>query len=77
MFDSLIKFHEEEKILKLYERLLSYKITPNSSIYTMVGKIIDKQKKLTNEKKEELNKNKNYNDIKKILITSLNAYKNK
>lgn len=36
LFDSLIKFHEEEKILKLYERLLSYKITPNSSIYTMV-----------------------------------------
>ena len=77
LFDSLIKFHEEEKILKLYERLLSYKITPNSSIYTMVGKIIDKQKKLTNEKKEELNKNKNYNDIEKILMTSSNAFKNK
>ena len=33
LFNSLIKFQEEEKIMKLYERLLSYKITPNSEIY--------------------------------------------
>ena len=70
LFDSLIKFHEEDKILKLYERLLSYKITPNSSIYTMVGKIIDKQKKNPNQNKEMLDKNKNYNDIEKLLMLS-------
>ena len=77
LFDSLIKFHEEDKILKLYERLLSYKITPNSSIYTMVGKIIDSQKAKTKQNKEELEKNKNYNDIEKILMTSSISSKDK
>ena len=77
LFDSLIKFQEEDKILKLYERLLSYKITPNSSIYSMVGKIIDNQKKKTNQNKEELEKNKNYNDIEKILRLSSISPKNK
>ena len=75
LFDSLMKFHEEDKILKLYERLLSYKITPNSSIYTMVGKIIDKQKK-TNQNKEVSDKNKNYNDIEKLLMSSSFSSKN-
>ena len=77
LFNSLIKFKEEDKILKLYERLLSYKITPNSDIYAMVGKIIDNQKKKTNQNKEELDKNKNYNDIEKILMSSSLSSKNK
>ena len=73
LFESLIKFHEEDKILKLYKRLLSYKITPNSSIYSMVGKIIDNQKKKT----EDTENNKNYNDIEKILMaTSISSKDN-
>ena len=75
LFNSLIKFQEEEKIMKLYERLLSYKITPNSEIYSIVGKIIDKQKKKKN--KEEIDKNKNYNDIEKILMSSNISSKDK
>ena len=77
LFDSLIKFHEDDKIVKLYERLLSYKITPNSSIYSLVGKIIDKEKKKTSQSTEEKNKNKNYNDIEKILMASSISSKNK
>ena len=77
LFDSLLKFHEEDKIMKLYERLLSYKITPNSKIYEMVGKIIDNQKKKTNKNKEESDKNNNYNDIEKILKASSSSSKNK
>ena len=44
----------------------------------MVGKIItDSQKKKTNQNKEELDKNKNYNDIEKILMSSSLSSKNK
>ena len=77
LFKSLIKFQEEEKIMKLYERLLSYKITPNSDIYSIVGKIIDKQKKKTSQSNEEIIKNKNYNDIEKILMASNISSKDK
>ena len=73
LFESLVKFHEEDKILKLYERLLSYKITPNSSIYSLVGKIIDTQKKKT----KDTEKNKNYNDIEKILMATSMSSKEK
>ena len=77
LFDSLIKFHEDDKIMKLYERLLSYKITPNSTIYSLVGKIIDKQKKKPSQNKDENDNNKNYNDIEKILMTSSISSKDK
>ena len=77
LFDALTKFMEEDKILKLYQRLLSYKITPNSYIYGKVVKIIDNQKKKANKNKEELDKNKNYNDIEKLLLSSSLSSKNK
>ena len=71
LFESLNKFQESEKILKLYERLLSYKITPNSFIYSIISKIIDKGKKSTKNETENLKEeNKNYNDIEKYLKAS-------
>ena len=71
LFESLNKFQESDKILKLYERLLSYKITPNSFIYSITSKIIDKEKNIK-EKKNEIKKeeDKNYNDIEKYLKAS-------
>ena len=46
LFESLNKFQEKEKIMKLYNKILAYKITPNSFIYSIVGKIV--QKKIEN-----------------------------
>ena len=43
LFESLNKFQEKEKILRLYDRLLKYNITPNSFIYSIVGKIVKKR----------------------------------
>ena len=68
IFESLNKFQENEKILRLYERLLSYKITPNSFIYSIISKIIDKGKNKRIKDKEE---EKEENDIQKMLNSSL------
>lgn len=62
LFESLSKFNETDKILRLYERFLSYKLTPSNFIYSIVGKIIDKQK---NNRPETLDKK--YNDIEMSL----------
>ena len=71
LFESLNKFQESDKILKLYERLLSYKITPNSFIYSIISKIIDKDKKSkVNNNKCQNEENNNYNDIEKYLKSS-------
>ena len=71
LFESLNKFQESDKILKLYERLLSYKITPNSFIYSIICKIIDKDKKSkVNNNKCQNEENNNYNDIEKYLKSS-------
>ena len=37
LFEMLNKFHEKEKMIKLYNKILEYKITPNSFIYSIVG----------------------------------------
>ena len=42
LFGMLNKFHEKEKIKKLYYKILEYKLTPNSFIYSIVGKSIKK-----------------------------------
>ena len=42
LFESLNKFQEKEKIMRLYNKILAYKITPNSFIYSIVGKIVQK-----------------------------------
>ena len=38
LFEMLNKFHEKEKMIKLYNKILEYKITPSSYIYSIVGK---------------------------------------
>ena len=43
LFESLNKFQEKEKIIRLYDRILAYNITPNSFIYSIVGKIVQKR----------------------------------
>ena len=40
LFEMLNKFREKEKIKKLYYKILEYKLTPNSFIYSIVGKSI-------------------------------------
>ena len=40
LFEMLNKFRENEKIRKLYYKILEYKLTPNSYIYSIVGKNI-------------------------------------
>ena len=42
LFESLNKFEEKEKIIKLYNKILAYNITPNNYIYSIVGKIAKK-----------------------------------
>jgi hypothetical protein len=64
LFESLNKFNETDKILRLYERFLSYKLTPSNYIYSIVGKIIDKQKKSRPETIDQ-----KYNDIEMSLRT--------
>ena len=44
LFEMLDKFHEKEKIRKLYYKILEYKLTPNSFIYSIVGKNIKNEK---------------------------------
>ena len=39
LFTALNKFEENDKIVKLYNKILAHKITPNSFIYSLVGKI--------------------------------------
>ena len=38
LFEMLDKFYEKEKLKKLYDKILEYKLTPNSFIYSIVGK---------------------------------------
>ena len=42
LFESLNKFQEKEKIMRLYNKILEYNINPNSFIYSIVGKIVQK-----------------------------------
>ena len=44
LFEMLNKFHETEKIEKLYYKLLEYKLVPNSFIYSIVGKNVKNEK---------------------------------
>ena len=46
LFELLNKFHEKEKIRKLYNKILEYRLTPNSFIYSIVGKNIKKDKNI-------------------------------
>ena len=61
LFEMLDKFHEKEKIKKLYYKILEYKLSPNSFIYSIVGKNIknENQGNIINNfylgKKEEKN----------------------
>ena len=52
LFEILNKFHEKRKIRKLYNKIMEYKLTPDSFIYSIVGK---------NIKKNEIDDNINYN----------------
>ena len=42
LFEILNKFHEKRKIRKLYNKILEYKLTPDSFIYSIVGKNLKK-----------------------------------
>ena len=42
LFESLNKFQEKEKIMRLYNKILEYNINPNSFIYSIVGKIVQR-----------------------------------
>ena len=39
LFEALNKFQEKDKIIKLYDKILTYKINPNSFIYSIIGKL--------------------------------------
>ena len=39
LFEALNKFKEKDKIIKLYDKILTYKINPNSFIYSIIGKL--------------------------------------
>jgi len=53
LFEALNKFQEKDKIIKLYDKILTYKITPNSFIYSIIGKLTkiqDEEFEIMNEK---------------------------
>ena len=79
LFESLNKFQESDKIMRLYQKLLSYKITPNSYIYSIISKIIDKDKnQRAKNNKNKIEENKDSNDIDNYLTAfSSNYIKNK
>lgn len=58
LFDSLSKYGEDYMILKLYERLIHFRLNPSYLICSIVMKLIDK--------KQVLNKNNALNIIKYI-----------
>ena len=45
LFEALNKFQDKEKIIRLYEKILEYKITPNNNIYSIVGKIANRKER--------------------------------
>ena len=49
LFEALEKLKENDKIMTLYEKLLQYKMTPNSYIFSLVNKIL-KMKKVRKSK---------------------------
>ena len=55
LFESLNKFQEKDKIMRLYNKLLANNITPNSFIYSIVSKTA----KNKNENKDSFNEIKN------------------
>jgi len=62
LFKALNKFEENDKIFILYDKILTYKITPNSFIYSMIGK-------LSKEKKEEFEIIQNIKDNEKLYFS--------
>ena len=53
LFEALNKYQEKDKIIKLYDKILSYRITPNSFIYSIIGKLTkiqDEDFEIMNEK---------------------------
>ena len=50
LFEALNQFYEEKMMIKLYEKLISYHLTPSSFIYSIMSTILDKEK-LKYEKK--------------------------
>jgi hypothetical protein len=51
LFEALNKFHEEKMMIKLFDKLISYKLNPSSFIFSIISKILDKNK-LKSETKE-------------------------
>ena len=43
LFESLNKFQEKEKIIRLYDKILEYNITPNNYIYSIIENITKKK----------------------------------
>jgi hypothetical protein len=48
LFECLSKYGEDMMILKLYERLLNYRLNPSFSICSIVMRLIDKKQMTTN-----------------------------
>ena len=78
LFESLYKNKEEDKIMDLYDKLFSQKLSPSSYIYSLIDKIKNKKKidsfkindgfpnkirRLFSFRKTTINKNRNINKI--------------
>ena len=65
LFESLNKFQEKEKIIRLYNKILDYKITPNNFIYSIVGKIAQKSSGENFDFIKEIKKNDTSNFLRR------------
>ncbi len=75
LFDCLNKFEEKEKIIKLYNKILTYNITPNNYIYSIVGKIV--QRSAENNNLIERKKNKEKHNFARRTFRTENEINNK
>jgi hypothetical protein len=57
LFEALNKFQDKEKIIRLYDKILEYKITPNNNIYSIVGKVANKKGRDSYDFKIEMKQN--------------------
>lgn len=73
LFEALNKFYEENMIIELYEKLISYRLNPSAYIYSIVSKIMDKKKIKITDKRLSLDIDPNAQNLKPNMDMIINC----
>lgn len=73
LFEALNKFYEEDMIIELYEKLISYRLNPSAYIYSIVSKIMDKKKIKISDKRIPLDIEPKAQNLSTNIKTVLNS----